>query len=144
MGFENEKDHPEVAPAQFELNYSYSEIINAADQVQIYKLVARQVAENLGMTATFLPKPFVGINGSGMHTNISLSKKGKNIFYEKKGKDGLSSIAWDFIWRILNHAPETCLVFNPSVNSYRRLDPHFEALSIFICFSHHFWCVGHF
>jgi glutamine synthetase len=101
--------------------------VRAADNIQLYKLVSRQVANNLGMTATFLPKPFVGINGSGMHTNVSLSKKGKNIFYEKRGKDGLSALAWDFISRILNHASETCLVFNSSVNAYRRLDPHFEA-----------------
>lgn len=81
----------------------------------------------MGHTATFLPKPFVGINGSGMHTNFSLSKNGKNMFYDAKGKDGLSDIAWDFILKLLNHAPEICLVFNPSVNAYRRLDPHFEA-----------------
>jgi glutamine synthetase len=127
MGFKNEKDHPEVAPSQFEMNFSYSDILRAGDNIQLYKLICRQVANNLGMTATFLPKPFVGINGSGMHTNISLSKKGKNIFYDAGGKDSLSSSAWDFIWRILNHAPETCLVFNSSVNAYRRLDPHFEA-----------------
>lgn len=78
-------------------------------------------------TATFLPKPFVGINGSGMHTNFSLSKNGKNIFYEAKGKNGLSDVAWDFILKLLNHAPEICLVLNSSVNAYRRLDPHFEA-----------------
>ena len=127
MGFKNEKDHPEVAPSQFEMNFSYSDIVRAADNVQLYKLVCRQVANSLGMTATFLPKPFVGINGSGMHTNVSLSKKGKNIFHNARGKDGLSNLAWDFISRILNHAPETCLIFNSSVNAYRRLDPHFEA-----------------
>ena len=127
MGFQNEKDHPEVAPSQFEMNFSYADILRAADNVQLYKLVCRQVANNLGMTATFLPKPFIGINGSGMHTNISLSKNGKNIFYSPKGKDGLSDIAWSFIWRILNHASEICLVLNSSVNAYRRLDPHFEA-----------------
>src|SRR3989338_7774429 len=127
MGFMNEKDHPEVAPSQFEMNFSYAEVVRAADNVQLYKLVCRQVARKFGMTATFLPKPFVGINGSGMHTNFSLAKKGKNIFYEPKGKDGLSKIAWDFILRLLNHAPEICLVLNSSVNSYRRLDPHFEA-----------------
>ena len=127
MGFKNEKDHPEVAPSQFEMNFSYADIVRAADNVQLYKLICRQVANNLGMTATFLPKPFVGINGSGMHTNLSLSKNGKNIFYEMRGKDGLSKMAWDFIWRILNHAPETCLILNSSVNAYRRLDPHFEA-----------------
>jgi glutamine synthetase len=79
------------------------------------------------MTATFLPKPFTGINGSGMHTNISLSKNGKNIFYNANGKENLSDIAWDFVWKILNHASEICLTLNSSVNAYRRLDPHFEA-----------------
>jgi glutamine synthetase len=127
MGFKNEKDHPEVAPSQFEMNFSYSDVLRACDNIQLYKLVSRQVANNLGMTATFLPKPVVGINGSGMHTNFSLAKGGKNIFYNKSGKDGLSTIAWDFISRILNHASEICLVFNSSVNAYRRLDPHFEA-----------------
>ncbi len=127
MGFKNEKDHPEVAPSQFEMNFSFTDILRAADNIQLYKLVCRQVANNMGMTATFLPKPFIGINGSGMHTNISLSKNGKNIFYSPRGKDGLSDIAWDFVWRILNHASEICLTLNGSVNAYRRLDPHFEA-----------------
>ena len=127
MGFKNEKDHPEVAPSQFEMNFSYADVVRACDNIQLYKLVCRQVANNLGMTATFLPKPFTGINGSGMHTNISFSKNGKNIFYNANGKDSLSDIAWDFISRILNHASEICLVLNSSVNAYRRLDPHFEA-----------------
>jgi glutamine synthetase len=127
MGFKNEKDHPEVAPSQFEMNFSYSDVLRACDNIQLYKLVCRQVANSMGMTASFLPKPFVGINGSGMHTNISLSKNGKNIFYSKSGKDGLSDTAWSFVWKILNHAPEMCLTLNSSVNSYRRLDPHFEA-----------------
>jgi glutamine synthetase len=127
MGFRNEKDHPEVAPSQFEMNFSYTDVVAAADQVQLYKLVCRQVARNLGMTATFLPKPIMGINGSGMHTNFSIAKNGKNIFYDAKGQDGLSEIAWGYISRILNHAPEICLTLNSSVNAYRRLDPHFEA-----------------
>ncbi len=127
MGFENEKDHPEVAPAQFELNYSYSEVVNAADQIQIYKLTARQIARNLGMTATFLPKPVVGINGSGMHTNLSISKNGKNLFYDKKGRAQLSKFGWEVVNRILSSANDVCLVLNSSVNAYRRLDPHFEA-----------------
>ncbi len=127
LGFKNEKDHPEVAPSQFEMNFSYADVVRAADHVQLYKLICRQVARSMGHTATFLPKPFVGINGSGMHTNFSLSKNGKNIFYDVKGKDGLSDVAWDFILKLLNHAPEICLVFNSSVNAYRRLDPHFEA-----------------
>ena len=127
MGFKNEKDHPEVAPSQFEMNFSYAEVVRAADNVQLYKLICRQVARNMGLTASFLPKPFVGINGSGCHTNFSLAKGGRNIFYDPKGADGLSRVAWDFISRLLNHAPESCLVFNSSVNAYRRLDPHFEA-----------------
>jgi glutamine synthetase len=128
MGFENEKDHPEVAPSQFELNYSYTEALVAADQLQLYKLVARQTAAQMGYTASFLPKPIAGINGSGMHTNMSIStKKGKNKFWDSAGEDNLSPMAWDFVDRILSHANDLCLILNPSVNSYRRLDPHYEA-----------------
>lgn len=127
MGFRNEKDHPEVAPSQFEMNFSYTDVLRAADQVQLYKLVCRQVARNMGLTATFLPKPVMGINGSGMHTNFSIAKNGKNIFYDAKGQDGLSKTAWEYISKLLNHAPEICLILNSSVNAYRRLDPHFEA-----------------
>ncbi|MBS1728212.1 MAG: glutamine synthetase [Armatimonadetes bacterium] len=128
LGFENEKDHPEVAPSQFELNYKYSDAMIAADQIQLYKLTARQIAANMGCTASFLPKPMVGINGSGMHTNMSISdKSGKNLFFDKKGEDGISPMAIDFIDRILNSANDICLILNPSVNSYRRLDPHYEA-----------------
>ena len=127
MGFENEKDHPEVAPSQFEMNFKYADAVIGADQVQLYKLLARQVASQLGMTASFLPKPVTGVNGNGMHTNMSLSKKGVNLFHDKKGKDGLSKAGWDFIGRILSAAPDICLALNSSVNSYRRLDPHYEA-----------------
>lgn len=127
MGFENEKDHPEVAPSQFELNYSYSDAMIAADQIQIYKLICRQVARNMGMTATFLPKPVMGINGTGMHTNISVFKKGKNLFHDIKGRGQLSDLAWKFINKILSNANDICLILNSSVNAYRRLDPHFEA-----------------
>ena len=127
MGFANEKDHPEVAPSQFEMNYSYTEASVAADQVQLYKLLSRQVAARLGMTACFLPKPVTGINGSGMHTNLSVTRQSTNLFYEKDGKDGLSAAGWDFIGRILASASDICLLLNSSVNSYRRLDPHFEA-----------------
>jgi len=127
MGFENEKDHPEVAPSQFELNYSYCDALQAADQVQIYKLLARQIAADMGMTASFLPKPMANINGSGMHTNISVCKQGQNLFYDKAGEDNLSPMAWGFIERLLSNALDMCLVLNPSVNSYRRLDPNYEA-----------------
>jgi glutamine synthetase len=127
LGFANEKDHPEVAPSQFEMNYSYTEATIAADQVQLYKLVARQVAAQMDTTACFLPKPVAGVNGNGMHTNMSLSRKGRNLFYDKKGQDGLSAAGWSFIQRILANANDICLILNSSVNSYRRLDPHFEA-----------------
>jgi glutamine synthetase len=127
MGFENEKDHPEVAPSQFEMNFKYADAVIGADQVQLYKLLARQVASQMGMTASFLPKPVTGVNGNGMHTNMSLSKKGVNLFHDKKGKDGLSKAGWEFIGRILAAAPDICLALNSSVNAYRRLDPHYEA-----------------
>ena len=127
MGFQNEKDHPEVAPSQFEMNFSYAEMCIAADQVQLYKLLSRQVAAQMEMTACFLPKPVTGINGSGMHTNLSIAKDGRNTFYDKNGQDGLSAAGWQFVDRILNNANDICLILNPSVNAYRRLDPHFEA-----------------
>jgi glutamine synthetase len=127
MGFQNEKDHPEVAPSQFEINYSYGEVVAAADQIQLYKLICRQVATRMGFTASFLPKPVVGVNGSGMHTNVSISKGGKNLFWDPKGEEKLSKLGWAFIDRILTHGNDICLLLNPSVNAYRRLDPHFEA-----------------
>jgi len=127
MGFQNEKDHPEVAPSQFEINYGYSEVVAAADQIQLYKLLCRQIAANMGYTASFLPKPIVGVNGSGMHTNVSVSKGKTNLFWDEKGEEQLSKFGWDFLDRILSHALDLCLIFNSSVNAYRRLDPHFEA-----------------
>jgi glutamine synthetase len=127
MGFQNEKDHPEVAPSQFEINYGYGEVVAAADQIQLYKLLTRQIAANMGYTACFLPKPVVGVNGSGMHTNVSISEDKTNLFWDPNGLEKLSSFGWDFIYRILTHALDICLILNPSVNAYRRLDPHFEA-----------------
>src|SRR5256714_2166341 len=127
MGFQHEKDHPEVAPSQFEINYGYGEVVAAADQIQLYKLICREVAIRMGFTASFLPKPVVGVNGSGMHTNVSISKGGKNMFWDANGEEKLSACGWSFVDRILTHANDVCLMLNPSVNSYRRLDPHFEA-----------------
>src|SRR4051795_12773813 len=127
MGFQNEKDHPEVAPSQFEINYSYAEVVAAADHIQLYKFICRQVATHMGLTASFLPKPVVGVNGSGMHTNVSISKNGKNLFWDPKGEEMLSRFGWQFIDRILTHGNDICLMLNASVNAYRRLDPHFEA-----------------
>jgi glutamine synthetase len=128
MGFENEKDHPEVAPSQFEINYTYGDVVAAADTIQLYKLICRQVANQMGMTASFLPKPVTGVNGSGMHTNVSITNKaGKNLFWDPNGQEKVSKMAWQFVDRILTHGNDICLLLNASVNAYRRLDPHFEA-----------------
>jgi glutamine synthetase len=102
--------------------------VAAADQIQLYKLICRQVARSMGMTASFLPKPVVGVNGNGMHTNVSISdKNGKNMMWDPKGEEKLSKFGWSFIDRILTHGNDICLMLNASVNAYRRLDPHFEA-----------------
>src|ERR1700727_2069644 len=127
MGFQNEKDHPEVAPSQFEINYGYGEVVGAADQIQLYKLICRQVATKMGLTASFLPKPVVGVNGNGMHTNVSISQKGKNLFWDPKGEEKLSKTGWSFVHRILTHGKDILFMLNSSVNASRRLDPHFEA-----------------
>jgi len=127
-GFENEKDHPEVAPSQFEINWSYTEALVAADQIQLYKMICRQMAALNDITACFLPKPIVGVNGNGMHMNISLQDldSGKNLFYGPM-ENNLSEGAWAFVYSVLNHAEQICLALNSSVNSYRRLDPNYEA-----------------
>ena len=127
MGFENEKDHPEVAPSQFEINYTYGDAVGAADQIQLYKLICRQVATQMGMSASFLPKPVTGVNGSGMHTNVSITKDGKNLMWDPKGEEKISQFGWDFVDKILTAGNDICLLLNASVNAYRRLDPHFEA-----------------
>src|SRR6195256_5670788 len=127
MGFQNEKDHPEVAPSQCEINYGYAEVVAAADQIQIYKLICRQIATKMGLTACFLPKPIVGVNGTGMHTNVSITKDGKNLFWDPDGLEKMSAFSWQFVDRILTHGNAVCLLMNASVNACRRLDPHFEA-----------------
>src|SRR5438045_8608386 len=81
----------------------------------------------MGLTASFLPKPVGGVNGSGMHTNVSVSENGKNLFWDPKGEEKLSKFGWQFVDRILTHGNDICLLLNASVNAYRRLDPHFEA-----------------
>ena len=110
MGFENEKDHPEVAPSQFEINYSYAEVVAAADQIQLYKLICRQIATKMGLTASFLPKPVVGVNGSGMHTNVSVSQEGSNLMWDPQGVEMLSEFGWSFVDRILTHGNDLCLL----------------------------------
>lgn len=126
-GFENEKDHPEVAPSQFEINWKHTDALVAADQIQLYKMLCRQIASSHALTACFLPKPIIGVNGNGMHTNISFEdESGKNLFFGEK-ESNLSETAWMFLKNILNYGEEICLALNSSVNAYRRLDPAFEA-----------------
>ena len=127
LGFENEKDHPEVAPSQFELNYRCTDPLTACDQVQLYKLLARQIAGMNGMTASFLPKPMMKVNGSGMHANISIFHDKTNLMYSPTGEGNLSDFGWRMMDKILYHARDFCLIANSSVNSYRRLDPNYEA-----------------
>ncbi|PIR54965.1 glutamine synthetase [Candidatus Peregrinibacteria bacterium CG10_big_fil_rev_8_21_14_0_10_36_19] len=127
LAFENEKDHPEVAPAQFELNFKYCMALETADQIQLYKFLARQVANSMGYTASFLPKPIQTLNGSGMHMNMSISNDGKNSFYDADDSLSLSAVARRFVTGILYYANDLCLIMNSSVNSYRRLDPNYEA-----------------
>src|ERR1035441_3086236 len=81
----------------------------------------------MGLTACFLPKPIVGVNGTGMHTNVSITKEGKNLFWDPEGLEKMSPFSWQFVDRILTHGNDLCLLMNASVNAYRRLDPHFEA-----------------
>lgn len=127
MGFENEKDHPEVGPSQFEMNFKYSPALIAADRIQLYKLLCRQVAQGMGMSCSFLPKPITGINGSGMHANMSMSRDGENLFWDENCENNMSAEGMEFISRLLNNAEDLCLTLNASVNAYRRLDPRFEA-----------------
>jgi glutamine synthetase len=127
LGFEVEAGHHEVAPGQHEIDFKYGEALSTADKIVTFKLVVRKIAADFGLHATFMPKPVAGINGSGMHTHLSLFKGGKNAFYDPKGKYGISEIGMYFIGGLLAHAKGMCAVTNPSVNSYKRLLPGYEA-----------------
>ncbi len=118
---------PKLRPASSRSTTATLRWWRAADQIQLYKLLTRQIADKMGYTACYLPKPVVGVNGSGMHTNVSVSKGKTNLFWDEKGEEQLSKLGWDFLERILTNALDLCLIFNSSVNAYRRLDPHFEA-----------------
>lgn len=127
MGFEIEASHHECAPGQHEIDFKYGEALNAADNIMSFKLAVKSIADKHGLHATFMPKPIFGIAGSGMHINMSLSKNGKNAFYDKKDENGLSRIAYNFIAGIMKHAKALTGITNPIVNSYKRLVPGFEA-----------------
>src|SRR4051794_17609863 len=127
MGFEIEASHHEVAPGQHEIDFKYADALTACDQIQTFKLVVKTIARKHGLHATFMPKPLYGVNGSGMHCNLSLFKDGQNAFYEPTGNLELSDTARQFIAGILKHAPSFTAVTNPTVNSYKRLVPGYEA-----------------
>ncbi|MDP4093983.1 MAG: type I glutamate--ammonia ligase [Bacillota bacterium] len=127
MGFEVEASHHEVAPGQHEIDFKYSDALTTADAILTFKLVVKTTAERHGLHATFMPKPIFGINGSGMHTNVSLFKDGKNAFYDDKGQLQLSQDAYWFIGGLMKHAKSIAALTNPIVNSYKRLVPGYEA-----------------
>jgi glutamine synthetase len=127
MGFEIEASHHEVAPGQHEIDFKYADALTACDQIQTFKLVVKTIARKHGLHATFMPKPLYGVNGSGMHMNLSLFTNGVNSFYEPTGDLEMSDTARQFIAGILKHAPNFTAVTNPTVNSYKRLVPGYEA-----------------
>ncbi len=128
LGFVIEASHHEVAYSQHEINFQFDNALEACDNIQTFKLVVKNVARRHGFHATFMPKPVSGINGSGMHTNTSLADfDGNNVFFDPNTKNKLSDTAQMFISGILSYAKEFCLITNPTVNSYKRLVPGYEA-----------------
>ena len=127
MGFEIEASHHEVAPGQHEIDFKYGPALRAADNIMTFKLAVKTLAQKNGLHATFMPKPIFGIAGSGMHTNMSLFKNGKNIFADPNGEKGLSRECYSFIAGLLRHVMGFAAITNPLVNSYKRLVPGYEA-----------------
>ncbi|GAX01180.1 type I glutamate--ammonia ligase [Secundilactobacillus silagei] len=127
MGFDVEAAHHEVAPGQHEIDFKYADALHAADNIQTFKLVVKTVARKFGLYATFMPKPLTGINGSGMHLNMSLFHDKGNAFYDEKGDLQLSQTAYYFLGGLLKHARSFTAICNPTVNSYKRLVPGYEA-----------------
>ncbi|QWC00745.1 glutamine synthetase family protein [Mycoplasmatota bacterium] len=128
IGFKIEASHHEVAPGQNEINFEFADVVEACDNLQTFKLVVKNIARRHRLHATFMPKPLASVNGSGMHTNCSLADKdGNNAFYDPKGDLKLSKVARQWITGILRHSKSFCAITNPTVNSYKRLVPGYEA-----------------
>jgi glutamine synthetase len=127
MGFEIEASHHEVAEGQHEIDFKYADALTAADNIKTFELTVKTYAQRYGLHATFMPKPIYGINGSGMHVNMSLFKDGKNVFADPSGVHGLSETAYHFIAGLLAHIKGMVAITNPLVNSYKRLVPGYEA-----------------
>ncbi|MBN2504524.1 MAG: type I glutamate--ammonia ligase [Bacilli bacterium] len=137
IGFTMEASHHEVAPGQNEINFQFSNIVEACDNVQTFKLLVKNIARRHGLHATFMPKPIAKINGSGMHTNCSLADmEGNNAFYDPNDPMGLSLTCRKWITGILSHSRHFCAITNPTVNSYKRLVPGYEA-PCYISWSEH-------
>jgi glutamine synthetase len=128
MGFEMEASHHEVAEGQHEINFKYDDALSTADNVATFRMVVRAIAAQHDLHATFMPKPIPRINGSGMHTHMSLfTEDGENAFHDEDDEFDLSETAHSFLAGILEHAPALAAVTNPTVNSYKRLVPGYEA-----------------
>ena len=127
MGFEIEASHHEVAAGQHEIDFKYADALTTADRIMTFKLAVKSISQKNGLHATFMPKPVFGINGSGMHTNMSLFKDGKNVFFDESDPRKLSKLAYSFIAGILAHVKGMAAITNPLVNSYKRLVPGYEA-----------------
>ncbi len=127
MGFEVEASHHEVANGQHEINFKYADALQTADNIATFRAVVRAVAEQHGLHATFMPKPIAEINGSGMHSHISLFADGENAFADDDDEFNLSTEAYQFMGGVLDHAPAITAVANPTINSYKRLVPGYEA-----------------
>ncbi len=127
MGFVVEASHHDVAPAQHEISFRYDEALATADNIMTFKLAVRTIAKRHGLHASFMPKPRYGVNGCGMHINMSLLKDGKNIFADEKDAHGLSRDAYAFMGGVMEHMRGMTAIMNPIVNSYKRLVPGFEA-----------------
>ena len=127
MGFDVEASHHEVAQGQHEINFTYDDALSTADNVGTFRTVVRAIAAQHDLHATFMPKPIARINGSGMHTHMSLFDEDGNAFHDEDGQFNLSETARSFIAGILEHAPAITAVTNPTVNSYKRLVPGYEA-----------------
>ena len=127
MGFEIEASHHEVAAGQHEIDFKYTQALQAADNIMTFKLAVKTLAQKNGLHATFMPKPVYGAAGSGMHVNMSLFRDGKNVFYDERDPRQLSPLAYQFIAGLLEHVQGFCAVTNPLVNSYKRLVPGYEA-----------------
>ncbi|AQR77876.1 type I glutamate--ammonia ligase [Paenibacillus larvae] len=127
MGFEIEASHHEVAPGQHEIDFKYADAVKAADQIQTFKLVVKTIARQHGLHATFMPKPIFGVNGSGMHCNQSLFRGKENAFFKEDDQLGLSEVGKQYMAGILKHARGFAAITNPTVNSFKRLVPGYEA-----------------